>query len=448
MRGVKATVQPTYASQVRGMFDDTGNSHTVSVSLDLEGHGEEVIDALRQLTQGASPVSQYRLRIASRVAKGDAGATLLDSLASTSPATRRAAAQACGLLRFDGAVLALGALLADPARPVRRAAAEALGRIGGQRAADHLIQALRSRSVSVTWLLLGLVRAAPDHYLEARLTGKPDARVLPWLALAAGIQRRKATRPRILDLTASGDLRTRANACRALSWIGEPADVPALRAVMHGEDHPRVREAAARSLRRFREPGAAAFLESIAPARRPRVAAAPTFRAETAPSTPQPAVPEYRPSPPPAPAPQWAAASTFSAESAPTMPPPAAPEYQTSPPQAPPPPYRPSPPPPQYRPSPPPAPYLTIVQGPPVPPPPPPAPPSAPPPPLRPPATRRPSIAALLGGAIHGLFEARPPDHAPRSLPPLTPVGVASTPHHYTPAPSLLDAADQMPEGA
>jgi HEAT repeat protein len=407
---MKAAAPTSYASQIRGVLDDAGNSRTVSVSLDLEAHGDEVIDALRRLTQKASPVSQYRLRIASSVAHGDAAAVLLDSLGSSSPATRRAAAEASGLLRFDAAIPALGALLADPERHVRRAAAEALGRIGGQRAADHLLRALRSRSLAVTWLLLGLVRAAPDHYLETRLGAKPDPRVLPWLTLAAGIQRRRSVRPQLLELCASTDHRIRANACRALGWIGEPADVPALRPLMHGEQDRRVREAAARALRHFHEPAATAFLQSIAPATRQRVSrrTAPQWTA---------------PLPSPA-AVNGASSSTFV---------PVVPEFR-----------------PQPQPAPQPAPQLILV---PARPDPAPAQPVAPArhaaaaPTPRTPSARRVSIGTVLAAVIHAMFRSRPRQARPE-LPRLTPLEVAATPHHYTPSPSLLDAGERFPEGA
>jgi hypothetical protein len=390
----------TQVSPLRGALDELGNGHTVTVSFDLEGQGEELVQALRQITQQVSPVSAYRLRIASHVVTTEPGGVLLDALASSSPSTRRAAAEACGLLQIEVAVPALGFLLVDSVRRVRRAAAEALGRIGGHRAADQLIRGLRSRRLPVSWLLLGLVRAAPDHYLESRLAEERDPRTLPWLALAAGIRRSRVTRTRLAELLASPDQRTRAWACRALGWIGDPEDAILLRAVFISDEDENVREAAARGLRRFHDPEAAALLESIAAARRPRVlqlvptvAEPVTAVAEPATEVATPAVPEvpeapaYLPQrepvllPVPVPMPVEIAPSN-------PLPPPAAVEKKTA------------------------------------------------------TAGGRSAIAPLLA-----LFKGR---HRERraALAPLTPLEVAGTPHHYTPEASLLEGASNYAEGA
>jgi HEAT repeats len=390
----------TYGTLLRGALDDVGNARTVTVSFDLEGHGDELIDALRQITQQVSPVSAYRLRIASHVVAGDAGTVLLDALASSSPATRRAAAEACGLLRAEVAVPALGVLLVDRVRRVRRAAAEALGRIGGHRAADQLIRGLRSRRLPVSWLLLALVRAAPDHFIEARLAGDPDARTLPWLVLAAGIRRRQETRPRLVDLLSSEDQRVRAWACRALGWIGDAGDVEVLRAPLYGDEDPQVREAAARALRRFREPVAMALLESLAPDRRPRPTEQPPA-VHLPVASPSPPV-SVRPVAEPQPVPEYLPVEQ--------------PVLQQ------------------------PVPQLVVIQA---------AQESAPPPAAprgKPPASR--GLSPLSHLLARAALKVRARRRHSASAAPLTPLKVASTPHHYTPDPSLLDGTESFAEGA
>jgi HEAT repeats len=416
----------THGSPLRGALDDLGNGRTVTVSFDLEGQGEELVEALRQITQQVSPVSAYRLRLGSHLVKNEPGGVLLDALASSSPSTRRAAAEACGLLRIEVAVPTLGVLLVDRVRRVRRAAAEALGRIGGSRAADQLIRGLRSRRLPVSWLLLALVRAVPDHYIETRLTGETDARALPWLVLVAGMRRRRAMRPRLAELLASDDRRTRAWACRALGWIGHPEDVYALQAVLAGDPDGQVKEAAARGLRRFHEPAALALLESIAAAKRPRVIAlrpsvsepvaaapavlSPAWASTSMPEPPAPPayVPHIEPLAAPVAAELAAPAYIPHVES---VAPRVAVEVAAT------------------------APRVPVV---------------APPVPVvgetKPAAAHgRSAIAPLL--ALRGVFKARP-RRRPAGLVPLTPLEVAATPHHYKPDPNLLDGAGSFAEGA
>ena len=258
----------SFHTTVRRALDDAGNARPVSVTFDFEAHADDLLWALREIAARTSPVSKYRLRIASHVVSGDTATPLLDALASTSPHTRSSAAEACGLLRIEAAVPTLGLLLGDRVRRVRRAAAEALGRIGGYRAADELLRGLRKHRLPTFWLVLALVRAVPDHYVESRLGAETDPRLTNWLALAAGIHNRKTARPYLIALLASDDDHARTVACRALGWIGDPADRPALRAALEGDGAPEVREAAARALRRFHDPEAKAFLESIAAADR------------------------------------------------------------------------------------------------------------------------------------------------------------------------------------
>lgn len=253
-----------YYEQLQRALNEVDQRRNVTVAVDLEGSAEAITYVLRGMALSAPPVSDYRLHIAAHVAGAGSRAAILEALGSSSATVREAGARASGLLKAQSTIPVLGLLLTDPAGAVRRAATEALGRIGGPRAADQLLHALSKRPPHAPWLLLALVRAASDQYIDNGLTGSAAAVDLGSLALVAGMRRRSAARPRLFALLTADDPMVRASACRAVGWFGLSTDVPTLRAVLASDPDPRVRESASRAVRWFR-----ASDESARPASHP-----------------------------------------------------------------------------------------------------------------------------------------------------------------------------------
>ena len=247
-----------YHEQLQRALNEVDQRRNVTVAVDLEGSAEAITYVLRGMALSAPPVSDYRLHIAAHVAGAGSRAAILAALGSSSAATREAGARASGLLKTQSAIPVLGVLLTDPAVAVQRTATEALGRIGGPRASDLLLHALRKRQPHTPWLLLALVRATSDQYIDSGLIGSAAAADLGWLALVAGMRRRSAARPRLIALLTADDPMVRASACRAVGWFGLSMDVPTLRAVRVSDPDPRVREAASRAVRWFRAPAESA----------------------------------------------------------------------------------------------------------------------------------------------------------------------------------------------
>lgn len=258
-----------YYEQLQRALNEVDQRRNVTVAVDLEGSAEAITYVLRGMALSAPPVSDYRLHIAAHVAGGGSRAAILEALGSSSAAIREAGARASGLLKAQSAIPVLGVLLSDPASAVQRAAIEALGRIGGPRSADQLLHALRKRQPHAPWLLLALVRAASDQYIDNGLVGNAAAADLGSLALVAGMRRRSAARPRLIALLTADDPRVRASACRAVGWFGISTDVPALRAVLASDPDSQVREAASRAMRSTRAPAASAEPTSHLASREP-----------------------------------------------------------------------------------------------------------------------------------------------------------------------------------
>jgi HEAT repeat protein len=156
-------------------------------------------------------------------------------------------AQLAGALKLDAAVPWLGNLLHAGERPVRQAAARALGRIGGPRSADLLVAALRTRHLPSSRLIIELSRAAPDLYVETCLRSPHNAGIRAQLAATAGLRRRQSGLEPLRRLVVEGTERERATACRGLGLIGGPEAAPEFgRALRHRSW--RVRRAAVRAL--------------------------------------------------------------------------------------------------------------------------------------------------------------------------------------------------------
>lgn len=172
---------------------------------------------------------------------------LLDGLLDDDPRLRVRCARLAGALRIDAALPWLGVQLNASERPVRWAAARALGRIGGARATDLLLGALRTRRLPSSRLVIELSRAAPDLYLESWMRAPQNVAVRAQLAAAIGLRGRRSGLEPLRRLASEGTERERATACRSLGLIANPQPGAEFQSALAHRSW-RVRRAAARAL--------------------------------------------------------------------------------------------------------------------------------------------------------------------------------------------------------
>jgi HEAT repeat protein len=197
------------------------------------------------------PFTLHRLSTALR--RGTVHAFLLDGLQEADVPAKRRIIAVLGRLEMEDAVPWLAPLLGSPIEAVRIEAARALGRIGGARASDALVKALYWRRGSSTRLVMELARAAPNLYLERALVNPHHSGIRAWLAVAAGLRRRRTAVASLVHVIASGSRTERIAACRALGWIGDPTVVPAIQYLLDDAGW-QVRAAAAKALGQIGEP--------------------------------------------------------------------------------------------------------------------------------------------------------------------------------------------------
>lgn len=197
----------------------------------------------RRFPHGAAPLR----RVIRGLERSGALQRALDGLAGPDRDAQLRGIRLAGALRLEDAVPWLEPFLGSSSPRLRSAAAMALGRIGGARAADSLVKGLRWRRGSMARLAIELARAAPDHCLETKLAEAEPGRVQASLVLAAGLRRRRSAVPSLLAVLESGTRNTRALAARALGSIGAPEAVPALGYAAVDPEWP-VRAAAAKAL--------------------------------------------------------------------------------------------------------------------------------------------------------------------------------------------------------
>jgi HEAT repeat protein len=179
----------------------------------------------------------------------DVDAQVVDGLRHPDHGVRAASARTCGICRLEPAVPLLAERLADPHPRVRVAAARALGRIGGTRAADTLLRALRAGRLSAGRVAMEIARAAPDHYVVAEVERAENHDLRAPLVLAAALRRRPFPIEILLELM-QGSEAERAAACHALGVLGHSEAAPLL--IDELFDHsPRVRRAARSALNRL-----------------------------------------------------------------------------------------------------------------------------------------------------------------------------------------------------
>jgi HEAT repeat protein len=152
---------------------------------------------------------------------------------------------------------------------VSDASARALGKIGGSRSAQALVEAIRRRGVSRR-LVAELARGAPDQFIESSLALPLKPGVRPALALAAGLRRRRTATSQLIALVEHGSRRERVISCRALGWIGAVTAVPVLIEALQDRDW-KLRMSAAKALGALRARDAAYQLRGLLSDRNPRV---------------------------------------------------------------------------------------------------------------------------------------------------------------------------------
>ncbi|MFL3667486.1 MAG: HEAT repeat domain-containing protein, partial [Verrucomicrobiota bacterium] len=132
----------------------------------------------KRFRQGGERARLNAIWSLTRIRTASARQAVRGGLANSSPAVQQAAAHSAGLHRDAGAIDGLIHLLGNAVPPVRRAAAEALGRIGSPRAAAPLLTLAdepmdRALDHSVTYALIEI--AQPDAMPLSRLTKRPGA---------------------------------------------------------------------------------------------------------------------------------------------------------------------------------------------------------------------------------------------------------------------------------
>ena len=154
---------------------------------DLAKRGQPAIPALaRWLERGSRQGRLNAVWALTRILGTDARRAARAALANPASDVQQAAAHSAGLHRDAGAVDGLVRLLDIATPPVRRAAAEALGRIGAPRAAEPLLELAdepmdRALEHSLTYALIEI--GQPDAVSLTRLGKRPGALRVALMAL-------------------------------------------------------------------------------------------------------------------------------------------------------------------------------------------------------------------------------------------------------------------------
>lgn len=241
----KAQAHLRRAAVRRGLSDvTTGGSRTLAI--DLDEKSIDVVGIVGKFASRLRPGGQPMRRLLAAFKQSGATAAAIDGLGSRDPAVRRASARMLGALQIEEASVWLAPLVSSRDSLTADAAARALGRIGGVRAADALLLAIQ-RVGPRRVLIVELARAAPDLYLESILGGPPRPAVQSAVAVAAGLRRRHVAVAPLLALLVRGTRQQRIVSCRALGWIGSWTAIPLIEAALDDREW-KVRMSAAKAL--------------------------------------------------------------------------------------------------------------------------------------------------------------------------------------------------------
>lgn len=245
------------------------------VSLALDERGIDVVGVVEHVVRPWRPESPPMQRLRSSFASSGITESAVDGLTAHSVAGRKTSVRFLGALQMETAVPWIAPLLRSPDRSLSEKAARALGRIGGVRAANALLNAIH-RTGMRRILITELARAAPDLFLEAALSESLRPGLSQAAAIAAGLRRRRTALGPLLALLRHGNRRERAIACRSLGWIGDASATGTLIGALDDEEW-RVRLSAARALGTLRAELSAPNLEKLTGDRNPRVRKAAEF---------------------------------------------------------------------------------------------------------------------------------------------------------------------------
>lgn len=175
---------------------------------------------------------------------------LIDSLEAPNPLTRAAAARVCGAARMTEAVIWIADMLSDPNPVVRDAAVRALGRMGGRRAVDALIE--NADRIPLYRLAITLAQAASDVDVEALMRAPANERAAVATVLASGLRCDVLRVSPLLGIAHDRRWpdRVRVAACKALGSIGEPGAADGLTRLARHDPDAKIKDAAERAHRR------------------------------------------------------------------------------------------------------------------------------------------------------------------------------------------------------
>lgn len=231
MSGEKAAVLNVTAPELLG--DPESVARTISAVLDRPGSGVMAHWMLHELLR--------------RSALYDG---LLDSLVSSEPATRAAAARICGAARLTDATLWIADLVQDTDPRVREAAVSSLAMLGGRRAVELLVD--QAETIPLHRLAIALARAASDVDIEALMRAPANERSAVATVLACGLRHDVLRIPPLLGI--AHDPRwpkpVRMAACKALAIIGDRSAADGLHRLAEKEADPEMQKAATRAHKR------------------------------------------------------------------------------------------------------------------------------------------------------------------------------------------------------
>ena len=234
-----------------------GDPHVVlnATAAELLAEPRQVGNVISEALDRAGPGITGQWRVTRAFRASGLGDELFNSLTSSNPLVRAAAARLCGSLRLTETVLWIGDLIRDPNPKVRYAALRSLGEMGGRRAVDALMASVDQ--VATHRLAISLSQAASDLDIEALMRQPASEKAAVVTVLACGLRRDALRLPPLLGI--AHDRRwpqqVRQAACRALGMIGDPAAAEGLARLARGDPDLVVKEAASRAWLRLRASG-------------------------------------------------------------------------------------------------------------------------------------------------------------------------------------------------